>query len=332
MLRHLVLGSLLIVFALQLYTWASVRWIEHRFPPLGAFVTVRGLRLHYVMQGNGPGPTLLLIHGASSNLREFSSNLLPRLAQQHRVIAFDRPGYGYSDRGDGPWMTPADIASLLLDACAQLGIERPVLVGHSWAGSVVMAALVEHPERVAGGVLLGGVTGHWAGSAGWTYDVGALPLIGPLFAWTLVMPAGQLLLPREVVPVVAPDPVPPQYIDNIGAPLALRPRSFLDNVEDMMRLNEYLQTLSVRYDQIHAPLLLIHGDHDALVPFWNHGRRVLPVVPQAQVLLLRNAGHALHHTHLREVAGAIDRFVAKLPAAADTNPATTLPRIAAYGH
>lgn len=176
-----------------------------------------------------------------------------------------------------------------------------------------MAALVEMPERISGGIMLAGVAGHWAGSVGWTYDVGSRPLLGPLFAWTLVTPAGQLRIDREVAPVLAPQAVPADYIQNIGALLALRPRSFQHNVQDMTRLNEYLQSLSPRYDEIRLPLLFIHGADDALVPFWNHGRRVLPVMPQAQAVILPGTGHALHHTHSREVLSAISTFLEGLP-------------------
>lgn len=313
MIRRLLLAFLMLSVTLALYSYATSLWIERQYPPIGKFIEVDGLRLHYVMQGDGPGPALLLVHGASSNLREFTSSILPELAKNHRVIAFDRPGYGYSTRPDGEWPNPARIASILLDACDRLGIEKPVFVGHSWAGSVVMASLVEMPDRVSGGVLLAGVAGHWAGSVGWTYDVGNFPLIGRLFAWTVVTPAGQILLPKEVIPVLSPDPVPDHYIENIGAPLALRPWTFENNVEDMTLLNEYMQRLSPRYDHIRLPLLIIHGKDDVLVPFWNHGRRVLPVIPQAKLVLIPNAGHALQHTHAHEVISAIDLFLTNLP-------------------
>lgn len=311
MKRRLGLSLLCLPLLLLAFSVAGTVWIEHRYPPQGQFIEVDGLRLHYVMQGEGPGPALLLVHGASSNLRDFTSSILPALSRKHRVIAFDRPGYGYSERAGGEWTDPARIARLLLDASARLGIEKPILIGHSWAGSVVMSALVEMPERIVGGVLLAGVAGHWAGSVGWTYDVGSMPLIGPLFAWTSVLPAGLLMLDSAVVPVLAPSPVPADYVENIGAALTLRPRSFLNNVDDMTRLNVYMQSLSPRYDQIRLPLLIVHGPDDALVPFWNHGRRVLPVVPQAQVVLIPGAGHALHHSHPQDVLDAIEKFSAK---------------------
>ncbi|MGB0956272.1 MAG: alpha/beta fold hydrolase [Panacagrimonas sp.] len=300
-----------ILFLLLLLIGASVIgswWIERRYPPIGDFVEVQGLRLHYVRQGAPDAPTLLLVHGANSNLRDFASSILPTLARDHQVIAFDRPGYGYSQRPPGEWLDPGKVARLLLDACEQLGIQRPVVLGHSWAGSVVMSALVNMPQRVSGGVLLAGVAGHWAGSNGWTYDVGDLPLLGRFFAWTTVFPLGQFMLDGAVVKVVAPNPVPENYAKNIGVPLALRPRSFINNVQDMTRLSQYMQSLSPRYDRISSPLLMIHGAADQLVPFWNHGRRVLPVVPQAQVVRIAGAGHAPHHTHSDQVVSALSRF------------------------
>lgn len=313
MRRRVSLILLSVPLLLLAASLAGSWWIERRYPPIGEFIEVDGLRLHYVSQGQGPGPALLLVHGASSNLRDFQSSILPELAQHHRVIAFDRPGYGYSERVAGDWADPARVARLLLDASARLGIDKPVIVGHSWAGSVVMSALVEMPERVSGGVLLAGVAGHWVGSVGWTYDAGSLPLLGPLFAWTTVLPAGQLMLADAVAPVLAPSPVPADYVERIGAPLALRPRSFLNNVQDTTRLSQYMQHLSPRYDQIRLPLLIIHGEADTLVPFWNHGRRLLPVIPQAQAVLIPNGGHAPQHSHPREVVEALEQFVGGIP-------------------
>lgn len=300
-----VLGLLALLLALVVWSRIGQVLIERRYPPLGAFVEVDGQRLHYVMAGEGP--PLILLHGASSNLRDFHSRLMPLLTPHYRVLAFDRPGYGYSER-PADWPDPAEIARRVLDGASQLGVERPLLVGHSWSGSVVMAALVEMPERIAGGALIGGVAGHWAGPINWTYSLGGLPLLGPLFAWTTVYPAGQFLLKGSVVEVLAPNPVPDTYIEDIGVPLALRPRSFRHNVEDMNRLSEYLQALSPRYDRIRLPLLLIHGEADTLVPWWNHGRRLLPVIPQARAVLLPDGGHAPHHSHPKAVVEALRGF------------------------
>ena len=191
-------------------SWFGARWTEHRYPPTGEFIEVDGQRLHYLRDGRGP--PLLLLHGASSNLRDMQASLMPALRDDFTVVAFDRPGYGHSPRGDGPWPSPAVQAGLFLDALQAMGLQQPLVLGHSWSGSIVMAALLDHPQRVAGGVLLAGAAGHWAGSVGWSYDIARVPLLGELFAWLFVWPAGQFLLAPSVAAVLAPNPVPEAYV------------------------------------------------------------------------------------------------------------------------
>lgn len=298
----------ILLCVLLLATGAGVTRAEQANLPLGQFITVNGVKLHYVIAGEGPG--IVLVHGASSNLREFSSSILPRLAKSHRVIAFDRPGYGFSERpSQQAWLNPAQVAALLLDASAALGVKKPILVGHSWAGSVVMAAMVNMPDRISGGVLISGVAGHWTGPLNWTYTLAEQrPWLSKLFAWTLVQPLGKYYLQEGLAEVFAPDPVPDGQVERSGIALALRPETYLNNARDMNELSFYMQTLSPHYNEVKLPLLIIHGEADALVPFWNHGRRLLPVMPQAQVLLLPKTGHAPHHTKTAEVSDAIERF------------------------
>ncbi|MEC8847809.1 MAG: alpha/beta hydrolase [Pseudomonadota bacterium] len=305
MLGYGALGIIGLLAGLALFSLWGQHRIEREVPPIGQFIDIDGVRLHYIERGRGQ--PIILLHGASSNLRDFASSIVDALARDYRVLAFDRPGYGYSQRLPGDWADPASVMDLILRASTQLGAEQPIVLGHSWSGALVMAALVEYPDRIRGGVSVAGVAGHWAGSVGWTYDIGKLPVIGPLFAWTMVYPVGRDHIHDAVVGVLAPDPVPPAYVDNIGGRLALRPRSFLYNVEDTTRLNEYMQNLSPRYDEITQPLLIIHGEADTLVPFWNHGRRVLPVVQHAQVVMIPGAGHAPHHAHPGAVTHAIVR-------------------------
>lgn len=101
---------------------------EMRNPPTGKFITVNGTRMHYLERGSGE--PLLLLHGNGAMVKEMElSGLLDRLARHYRVLAFDRPGYGYSDpppRGNSPEAQ----AELLQGALSQLGIESAVLVAH----------------------------------------------------------------------------------------------------------------------------------------------------------------------------------------------------------
>jgi pimeloyl-ACP methyl ester carboxylesterase len=72
------------------------------------------------------------------------------VAKRHRVIAFDRPGFGYSDRPHGSAWSAGTQADLLRDAFAIIGINRPVVLGHSWGAAVALALGLNHPDAVRG--------------------------------------------------------------------------------------------------------------------------------------------------------------------------------------
>jgi alpha/beta hydrolase fold len=111
------------------------RKAERDNPPTGKFVEVDGVRLHYVERGHGE--PLVLLHGNGSMIEDFvSSGLLDKAARKYRVIAFDRPGFGYSERPRLTVWTPGAQAHLIRKALAQIGISQAIVLGHSWGASV----------------------------------------------------------------------------------------------------------------------------------------------------------------------------------------------------
>jgi pimeloyl-ACP methyl ester carboxylesterase len=108
--------------------------IERRWPPVGEFLEVDGVRLHMrdVPATDADAPVLLLLHGASGNLREPLGALQDSLAGRYRLLAFDRPGHGHSSRGGRDMSDPASQAELLADALAALGAGSCIVAGHSW--------------------------------------------------------------------------------------------------------------------------------------------------------------------------------------------------------
>jgi pimeloyl-ACP methyl ester carboxylesterase len=123
-----------------------------------------GIGLHARDWGGG-GQAVLLLHGLASNARIWDG-VASRLAGAGlRVAALDLRGHGDSDQPDQGY----DFASVgrdLASALAGLGLERPVLVGHSWGASVALQFAAERPGALAGLVLVdGALTGvaEWAG-------------------------------------------------------------------------------------------------------------------------------------------------------------------------
>ena len=107
-------------------------------------VLVNGLNLHY--QQRGKGSDVILVHGITSNLSRWLLTVLPRLAEHHRVTAYDLRGHGFSDVPPSGY-TSDDLAEELRGLMDGLGIERAHVVGHSFGGAIALNGAVRYPER-----------------------------------------------------------------------------------------------------------------------------------------------------------------------------------------
>src|SRR5215213_6443058 len=149
------LAALAVLVLLALVNNIVARVAERRHPPRGKFVEVDGARLHY--SDRGAGRPVVLLHGNAVTGDDYNtSGVAERLLGTCRVVIFDRPGFGYSERPRWrPWAA-FEQAELLHKALVQLGVRRPVVVGHSWGTMVALALAIRHPADTGGLVLLGG--------------------------------------------------------------------------------------------------------------------------------------------------------------------------------
>ncbi|MEO1000512.1 MAG: alpha/beta hydrolase [Pseudomonadota bacterium] len=279
---------------------------EALYPPEGDFVTVEGTRLHYLRQG--AGPPLILIHGASGNLRDWSFGIMGEMAKTHDVIAFDRPGHGYSER---PATSGAEIAGqalLMRGAAAALGVERAVLAGHSFGGAVALAWAADAPESVAGLLLVSAAAQPWEGGPGLLYSLAAGRVTGPVVATALPRLAAGSLVDGALERVFAPEAMPEGYGEHVGTGLALRPRTVRWNAEDIVALKPQLARLAPRYPTLGVRAEIVHGTADRVVPLAVHGEPLSAALPNARLTSLPGAGHMPHHTRPAAVLEALARL------------------------
>jgi pimeloyl-ACP methyl ester carboxylesterase len=251
----------------------AVRWHEIE----GAWLRVRDV---------GQGPAVVLVHGFGLSLGSFSE-LQRALRPHHRVIAYDQRGFGRSERPAGEYGTARHARDLAL-LVQRLGLQRPVLVGHSYGAGVALAAARQLHGRVGGGAV-GGVVlvdgllleeqrtmaMRWARA----------PVVGELIFGVLW--AGR---PDEDVLLAFDDPAR---------------HAALDTLDDFRRNlapagTRYAALATVRglslSDAVFAepldgvPVALAWCERDRVTPF-AHARSVVASLPDATLTRLRGCGH-----------------------------------------
>jgi pimeloyl-ACP methyl ester carboxylesterase len=316
-----LIGVAVTLLVLAAITQIGVILIERSHAPAGRMVDVAGGRLHVVEiapENAAPLP-VVLIHGASSNLESMRRPLGEQLGLKHRVIMIDRPGHGWSTREALNASTPAIQARMIDEALDQLGVARAIVVGHSWGGAVVPALALHNPERVAGLVLLAPVTHRWNGGVAWYHNLGALPVIGPLFAYTLALPTGALMMNPGARGAFLPQAMPEDYVRAAALPLLLRPREFLTNAWDMATLKEAMIAQMPRYGEIKAPVVILHGDVDKSVYLTTHSQPFAKAVPHTELIVLEGVGHLVQNAATEQVIAAIEALMPQAAAKAQAS-------------
>ncbi|HZW46547.1 MAG TPA: alpha/beta hydrolase [Microvirga sp.] len=321
----LLAAFLFLVAAGAAFTYAYGWVIGRRYPPTGRFIEVEGCRLHYrdVEPEDAPRGTIVLLHGASSNLVESMFGLGSRLALHHRVLAFDRPGHGWSRRKGGlSEAEPARQAALIAEALRRLEVRNAVIVGHSWSGTVVPHFALDHRDVTGAILVISGITTPWPGGyIGW-YRRLIASWAGWLAMRTLALPITLALRPWLKRKTYAPQPPTPGIVRKGFIPLAFRPRAYEANMLDFAVMYDAVSRQSPRYGEIRVPTVVIAGDCDEIVWTDLHSRSFAHAVPGAQLILMPGIGHMPQYADGATVIAAIEALAARIaPARVGTDQA-----------
>ena len=301
----ILIGVLVLLAALS--GCAALR-AEKKSPPIGAFIETGGERIHLVdlaPAGGGTGAPIVLIHGASVNLRDMKLALGDELAKSRRVIVVDRPGRGYSTRPKDGYRLETQ-ARLIHDAVGSLGVRDPVIVGQSLGGAVALSYALQYQDDMAGLVLLAPVSHEWPGGVAWYNKVSGWPVAGFLFRRLIIPLYAPLAAKKGVEGSFGPDEAPQRYYEESGLPLLFRARDFKANAEDLRRLKPQIIEQSRRYAGIATPTVIFAGDDDRTVSPKLHAMRLATEIPGARLELLAETGHALHHAESARIIEAIE--------------------------
>lgn len=276
-------------------------------PAAGETLDVEGTLLHVLRRG--AGPPVVLIHGASGNLRDWEMAALPRMAARRHVIAFDRPGHGLSGWPGPQGALLSEQARRMRAGLARLGVERAVVVGHSYGGSVALAWALDAPETVSGLMLLSAPSQVWPGGLGVRTELLANGLTGRLVAGAgRFVPRG--VAEAAVARVFAPQEPPPDYLERLRLDLVLRPATLRANALQLAALKEQIRAMVPRYGGLAMPVELIHGTADAIVPLHVHSEPLSRQIPRARLTRLAGIGHMPHHAAPDAILAGLERLAA----------------------
>jgi len=304
-----------VVLALGALITAIGSWLIGRaHPPCGRFIKVRRIRQHVVELGTAAAdaPPIVLIHGAGCNLEDMRLDLGERLAARHRIILVDRPGLGWSKRRGRDGSSPQYQAAILREVLDALGIDRAIIVGHSWGGAVAASFARDYPERAVALVLLASPVYPHPHPTTTLYALFATPVLGWIYARTLSLPIGLLFLGPALWSAFLPQFPPRDYLKCSAARLLLRPSTFLANSRDMADLKRNLEPQPRRYRSLSTPTLVMSGSSDFVVAPQLHAVPFAAAVPDARLVMLPGVGHMLHHTAAERVLAEIERLAAMM--------------------
>jgi pimeloyl-ACP methyl ester carboxylesterase len=279
---------------------------ERRNPPVGKFIECDGARVHYREWGDAMAPCVVLFHGNGTMIQDFAiSGLVDLLARRNRVLCFDRPGFGYTQRPRSRIWTPSAQAALFVKALEQIGARDPVVVGHSW-GTLVAVALGLRGDYAVRGLVL--VSGYY--SPTWRLDVWllsgpAVPIVGDVFRYTLAPIISLAILPAMLRKIFGPHPVPEAFKREFPISLALRPKQLRAAAEESAFLIPAAAQLQSQYPRIKCPVRVFHGAEDHFIEC-EQSRHLHHALPRSVLHFVQNAGHMVHYADPRIISQSVE--------------------------
>jgi pimeloyl-ACP methyl ester carboxylesterase len=289
---------------------------EKKHPPPGRFLDINGLKLHYT--DHGQGTPLVLLHGNGSMTQDFAaSGVVAEASKYFRVISFDRPGFGYSERPRGSMWAPSAQADLFHSALAKLNVSEAIVLGHSWGTSVAIALALGHPTLVRALVLL---SGYYYPTP--RLDVAllsgpAIPIVGDLIRYTVAPLVARVMWPIIAHKLFAPASVSRSFA-GFPADLAVRPGPLRASAEETVLMIPDAVSYKDRYKDLKMPVIIVAGRDDKIVTTERQSLRLHHDISHSSFQCLQGIGHMIHHSAPNAVLEAINHAEAQ---ASEKHPA-----------
>ncbi|HEU4621214.1 MAG TPA: alpha/beta hydrolase [Burkholderiaceae bacterium] len=277
---------------------------EQGHPPKGRIVDVDGLEVHALVAGRGD--PIVLLHGNGSAAGDFvGCGLFDELARHYQVFSFDRPGYGYSERPRDRLWTARAQAEHLASAFQKFGIERPIVVGHSWGTLVALElALLQH-RPVKRLVLMSGYYFPTPRADAIAMSPPAIPVLGDVMRYTVSPLVSRAVLPAMLKTMFSPHPVDARFERAVPKSMMVRPWQLKASAEDSAFMLPSAAALRDRYQDVDVPVTIVSGDSDRIVSPKHQSMQLRTRLRKATLEIVEGAGHMVHYAQPALVAALI---------------------------
>lgn len=255
-------------------------------PEIAETIDVNGIATNY--HDVGEGDPVLLIHGSGPGVSAWANwrPVLPVLAQDHRVIAPDVLGFGYTERPEGVTYDMATWTDHLVGLLDALGLERVAIVGNSFGGALALNTAIHHPDRVSRLVLMGAVGVPFEITEGLDKVWGFEPSLANMVELMEVFAHDKSLLTEDLAQLRLDAATRPGVHEAFSAMFpAPRQRS----VEAMTLPDADIRGLT-------QPTLIVHGRDDEVIPLSN-SMRLHELIDDSQLHVFGRCGHWVQIEH-----------------------------------
>jgi 2-hydroxymuconate-semialdehyde hydrolase len=269
-------------------------------PEIGTSVRVQGHAVN--LHDRGTGSPVLLIHGSGPGVSAWANWRLtiPELARQHRIVAPDMVGFGFSERPAGVRYDMDTWVRQLVGLLDALDIARADIVGNSFGGALALAVAIRHPERVGRMVLMGSTGVPFPLTAGLDAVWGYTPSIANMRKLLDIFAFDRSLVSDELAELRYQASIRPGVQEAFAA---MFPEPRQAGVEALASPEADIRALP-------HETLVIHGREDRVVPL-STSLTLAQWIPRAQLHVFGRCGHWTQIEHASRFTRLVLDFLAE---------------------
>ena len=271
--------------------------------------TAEGRSIAYVEAG--AGPDVVLIHGTLMTADDMRLGPMPALSRSFRCVAVDRPGHGWSDHVRGADASLWAQMETIRGAVLALGLDRPVICGHSFGGAVALAYAQAHPGEIAGAVALAPICFPEPRLEQILFGARAHPVAGDVLSRAMGATLDSVLLPALWRAMFLPQRMPDAFAAEFPFARAGSANQMVCEADNAVAMWPDLARTALGYAGCRAAVRVVCGNADLVVNTLTQGATAAALMPTARFDWLPGIGHMLHHARPEAVVEAVTALSAR---------------------